>query len=314
MPEPPLTSCQKVHQIQCLNVSRQILAGFLNSRQIHSRSSMLRHGSISQILFSRSFCHVLILMAGSQCIGIVFGFSSPTSTDIRLYFSLSDSQSTVFVSLPWLSAALGPIAAGLLLRCCGTRFSIQSAALFGALSWSVLLTANPEDHLHCLAHRVFSGLTVGALNSIIPDAILELVPFNARWVYGSMHHVGVCVGFFVVHCGGLFLDWWQLAVYAMAACVGLAVAAAFLPDRSLSGGESSCQWWSPQQLHSLRRSLLLIVIQKMSGFTIIISNLAVFAGNETNAAIASLMLVVGLVVRLGVCRKMNLFVTWCFSL
>jgi MFS family permease len=253
-------------------------------------------------------------MLGSQCVGIVFGFASPTSADIRLYFSLSDSGSNLFISIPWLSAMLGPIAASCLLRRRGNRFFIQVAALFGALSWSILLTANPEDERHCLAHRVLSGVTSGALDLIVPDAMLELSPLEARWIYGSMHHVGVCVGYFVVNCGGLFLDWWQLAVYAMAVCAALAVAAAFLPNARSSAGESSCQWWSAKQHASLRQSLLLIFIQKVSGFTVILSNLVVFSGQKTNAALASFMLVLGVVVRLGLCRRMSRFAMWCVSL
>jgi hypothetical protein len=250
-------------------------------------------------------------MLGSQSNGLALGYPSPSSEDIRLYFSLSGSRAHLFNYVSWLTACLGPFVTSVLLRFGNERFVVQTMAFFGAVSWSLLAAASPEDPIYGLVHRVSIGVVVGTLDFVIPNYLVGLAPPEGRWVFGLLHHLGINVGIFAVNLAGLFLNWWQLSLCAIPSFALLLAAANWLPDPPTANSTYSARSVG-SDLGCIGRCLLLIAIQKFSGYNLVVSHLRIFSGGQASAVVCSLMLSAGLVATIMV-RGLNRLITWSLS-
>jgi hypothetical protein len=155
------------------------------------------------------------------------------------------------------------------------------------------------------------GVVIGALDFVIPSYLVYIAPPEGRRLFGLLHHLGINIGIFAVNLAGLFLDWWQLSLIAIPSFALLLAAAAWLPDPPPANAA-----YSPRapggDLGCIGRCLLLITIQKLSGYNVVVSHLRVFSGGQASAATCSLMLFAGIVAAV-VARGMSRFVMWSLS-
>jgi MFS family permease len=273
---------------------------------------------------SHPFLHIAILLMGSLCLGFLIGYPSPTSQDIAISFSLSDMQTALFISLPWLGALLGPFFAHAVIGAHSHRTAIQAASLFGAMSWAVLLTAGPKDQLYVLIHRATLGIVFGALNLILPWCMVEIAPLDTRWISASMHQLGLHIGVFLVNFAALFFDWWELGALVLTGFALFLVLAGFISEPAFvptvhccSAGDDYVAWshvFGRGNWNIFLTYFLLMIIQKVGGIAIMLPNLRAFVGGQKQAAGAALALSVGLLATLKIGSKLSRFAYWCISL
>lgn len=154
-------------------------------------------------------------MCGSIIFGSTIVFGSAAIDDIIAEFELNKIsnatfQIACFQSLPALLSIFSPYFWNLLLAKLKLRTVASSVGLFGVVSWGLLLLMNKNLFWLGILVRGLNGIVLGGVCTVCPLFENLLAVEGSHGLFGSIHPVGIAVGYVTFSLIGAFHHWQYL--------------------------------------------------------------------------------------------------------
>ena len=177
-----------------------------------------------------------LLALGPLCVGLVLGFSSPTSAALVAEGVLSHAHLGLFEAFSPLGAMPGGFAAGWTSDRAGRRAATALAACLPlALGWALVASASGSTQL-CLG-RLLTGFGQGGVLNAVPVFMAEIAPTSSRGALLGFSQLFINAGIVLAFALGgqtlgpsLSLSWRRLAWLSAAPPLLLALCCPLLPE------------------------------------------------------------------------------------
>ncbi|KAK7075487.1 hypothetical protein SK128_020737, partial [Halocaridina rubra] len=213
----------------CPNNSSNLQASILKT--CTEQPSERRHRLAKQILMALGICLNFVNL------GVTVAWTNPASSDLKgeghktIYnghIALVSSQMDLLGSLIAAGSLPGKWIAGWLTTRIGRKKSLIFTLFPNLLSWCLIFTAFSPDMIY--AGRFIVGIGTGLTGVISSVYNIEIADIGIRGTVGVLPTAALDMGFVIVACLGLLLNWYELCLAAMAMCVLATIVAFFIPE------------------------------------------------------------------------------------
>ncbi|OHS95324.1 major facilitator superfamily transporter [Tritrichomonas foetus] len=164
-------------------------------------------------IFTLNLAYALIPMCGSVIFGSTIAYGSATLNYIKIEFGpLSTFEVAAFQSLPAIVSIFAPHFWNFLLAKFKLKHVTCSLGLSGTVFWLLLLFMNKKFFWFAIVVRGLHGVILAGVCTVCPLYIGKLAPNDSRGLFGSLHAVGIAIGYVTFNLIGVTHKW-QYPIY-----------------------------------------------------------------------------------------------------
>ncbi|GAB6025580.1 Facilitated trehalose transporter Tret1 [Chamberlinius hualienensis] len=195
----------------------------------------------------------IVILAGLAYtpLATVVAYSSPALPDLEKEYPgyLTPETGSWFSSLGSLGAAVGTLLGGPMANRFGRKTSLLYTLLCLIISWLIILGSNNYLWILLLG-RLLTGITSGALLSIIPTYVAEISSAEFRGTMQSIVGLVYQFGYVFTYAIGALCDWKWLTIACVIHVAVVTIGIPYLPEsprwliscKRISEAESTLKW------------------------------------------------------------------------
>ena len=164
-------------------------------------------------IFTKNLAYALIPLCGSVMFGSTIAYGSATLNYIKVDFGpLSTFEIAAFQSLPAIVSIFAPHFWNFLLARFKLKNVTSAVGISGLVFWALLLLMNKKFFWFAIVMRGFHGVTLAGVCTVCPLYFGSLAPDDSRGFFGSLHAIGIAIGYVTFNLIGATHKW-QYPIY-----------------------------------------------------------------------------------------------------